>query len=265
MRTDLSGNPTFQEVLRQVRGVALEAYAHQDLPFDLLVQSLPQERDLSRSALFQVMFILQNLPSYTLELAGLRFSPIELETNTAKFDLTLEVREDETGLYFHFEYNTDLFADNTITRMVRHFETLLISIINNPEQKISGLNILEDTEKHNLLVAWNETEQPFDDICIHEVFEAQVVRTPETAAAVFEGQSLTYRELNERANQLAHHLQTLGVRPDTRVGIYMERSLDMITGLLGILKAGGAYIPLIRPCPPTGWNLCCVTLRLTFC
>src|SRR3990172_6881802 len=245
MRTDLSGNPSFRELLGRVREAALGAYNHQDLPFEKLVEELHPKRDLSRNPLFQVMFVLENAPRQALELSGLTLNPLEVGSGTAKFDLTLSIVEGAEGLRGILEYNSDLFNTDTITRMLGHFQTLLEGIVANPEQRISDLPLLTEAERQQLLVEWNDTKRDYpQDKCIHELFEAQVERTPEAIAVVFEDQQLTYSELNARANQLAHYLRALGVGPEVLVGICMERSLEMVVGLLGILKAGGAYVPL---------------------
>ncbi|MCP4549380.1 MAG: amino acid adenylation domain-containing protein [bacterium] len=245
LQTDLSGNPTFWELLGQVREVALGAYAHQDLPFEVLVDALQPERDLSRSPLFQVMFVLQNAPVEALELPNLTVSRLEADSKTAKFDLTLTMAETAQGLRGALEYNTDLFDAGTIDRLVGHFQVLLQGIVADPDQRIADVPILTDAERQLLLVEWNDTWAEYPKHrCIHELFEAQVERTPDAVAVVFEERHLTYRELNRRANQLAHHLQGLGVGPEVLVGICVERSLEMVVGLLGILKAGGAYVPL---------------------
>ena len=278
MRTSLEGNPSFEKLLKRVRETALGAYAHLDLPFELLVEQLQPERDLSYTPLFQVMFVLQNAPMSALELPGLTLTPIETEGETAKFDLTLYMTETESGLDAKFEYNTDLFESATIARMARHLQTLLEGIVANPQQQLSDLPLLTESEQHQLLVEWNDTQVDQrseqapsclgarslasyadagshrfyggvisdypQDKCIHELFEARVEKTHDAAAVVFEDEQLTYRELNVKANQLAHYLQQLGVKPEVRVGICVERSLEMVIGMLAILKAGGAYVPL---------------------
>jgi aspartate racemase len=245
LRTGLSGNPAFRELLERVREVALGAYAHQDMPFEKLVEELQPERDLSHHPLFQVMFIFQNTPRQTLELPGLVVDHLEVDNGTAKFDLTLSMVEDAEGLKGTFEYNTDLFDEATVTRMADHFQVLLEGVVADPDQRLSGLPLLTDVERHQLLVEWNETQAEYpEDKCIHELFEAQVEQTPEATAVIFEEERLTYQKLNCRANQLAHHLRGLGVGPEVLVGICLERSLEMVIGLLGILKAGGAYVPL---------------------
>ena len=245
LRTDLSGNPSFRDLLKRVRQVALGAYEHQALPFEKLVEELQPERSLSYNPLFQVMFALQNAPQAKGQLLGLKKAPVELESGTAKFDLTLSMVESADGLRGEFEYSTDLFDAATIERMVGHFQTLLEGIVANPNQPIATLPLLTETERHQLLVEWNKTQMDYPQgKCIHQLFEEQVERTPDAIAVVFQDQKLTYRELNGRANQLAHYLQTLGVGPEVLVGICVERSLEMVIGLLGILKAGGAYVPL---------------------
>src|ERR687886_738282 len=245
LRTPLSGNPSFQELLGRVREVALGAYAHQDLPFEQLVEALHPERSLSHHPLFQVMFVLQNAPMPALELPGLTLSSLEIDSKTAKFDLTLSMEDTEQGLVGALEYNTDLFDAAAIGRMLGHFQTLLEGIVADPQQHVSNLPILTQPERHTLLVEWNHTQVDYPkDVCVHQLFEAQVEQTPEAMAVVFEDQQLTYRELNRRANQVAHHLRSLGVGSDVLVGICVERSLEMVVGLLGILKAGAAYVPL---------------------
>jgi amino acid adenylation domain-containing protein len=245
IRTDLSGNPEFKTLLLRIKEETLQAYAHQDVPFEKIVEELQPERNLSHNPLFQVMFVLQNAPMGNLELPNLSLTPLELEQVTAKFDLTLSMSETKEGLQGIWEYRTDLFDVATINRMVGHLQTLLESIVANPQQRIAELPLLTKLEQHQLLVEWNNTQTEYpQDKCIHQLFESQVEKTPDAVAVVFENEHLTYRELNKRANQLAHYLQSLGVKPDTLVGICVERSLLMVIGLLGILKAGAAYVPL---------------------
>jgi len=228
-----------------VRETALDAYAHQDLPFEKLVEELRPDRDLSRSPLFQAMFVFQNAPAKELSFKGLNVSPVRVAGETAKFDLTLTSNETPTGLRASLQYNTDLFDEATITRMLGHFRNLLEGIVANPEQRISELPLLTAADRHQILLEWNDTKRDYpSDKCIHQLFEEQVERTPEATAVVFGDQQLTYRELNNRANQLAHYLQKLGVGPEVLVGICVERSIEMVVGLLGILKAGGVYVPL---------------------
>jgi amino acid adenylation domain-containing protein/non-ribosomal peptide synthase protein (TIGR01720 family) len=251
IRVDLSGNPSFRELLRRVREIALEAYAHQDLPFEMLVEHLQLERSLSHTPLFQVMFVFQTEPAEVLRLSGLTVSPFEVDSEAAKFDLTLYVTGAERGLAGALEYNTDLFDAATIDRMSEHFQTLLEGIVRNSGQRLSDLPLLTDLERHQVLVEWNNTQTDYcQDRCIHELFEVQVELAPDAVAVTFAGQHLTYQELNCRANQLAHYLRELGVGPDTYVGICVERSLEMVIGLYGVLKAGGAYVPLDPTYPP---------------
>ena len=245
LRTDLSGNPTFRELLSRVRAIALEAYAHQDLPFEKLVEELQPERSLSHAPLFQVMFVLQNARSAVLNFEGLNVSPVPVDVERAKFDLTLSIYEAVEGLTGSLEYNTDLFDDVAITKWLEHFHILLEGIVANPDQRLSDLPALTDSERHQLVVDWNDTRRDYPSKkCVHQLFEEQVEKTPDAIAIVFEDQQLTYNELNSRANQLAHYLRKHGVGPETFVDICMERSLEMVVGLLGILKAGGAYVPV---------------------
>ncbi len=247
LRSDLSGNPPFRELLGRVREVALGAYAHQDLPFEKLVEELQPERNLGHSPLFQVMFVLQNTVASApvREFAGIKLRLFGVESEPAKFDVMLTMREGAGGLKGSLLYNTDLFDEVTIKRMVGHFQTLLEGIVAHPEQRISELSVLTDSERHQLLVEWNDTKGEYPrDKCIHRLFEDQVERSPDAIALANADQQLTYGALNRRANQLAHYLRKQGVGPEVLVGICMERSLDLIVGLLGILKAGGAYVPL---------------------
>jgi amino acid adenylation domain-containing protein len=245
LRSDLSGNPTFLEMLAQVRAACLEAYAHQDLPFEKLVEELQPERTLSHNPLFQATFTLQNTPTFCLNLAGLTANELEVDAGIARFDLHLFMEQAESGLRGWLDYNADLFDGATIFRMVDHFQVLLEGVVADPALRVGDVSILAESEKHRLLVEWNDTGADFpNDKCIHELFEAQVERSPDTVAVVFENEQLTYRELNGKANQVAHYLQAQGVGPEVLVGICVERSLEMIVGLLGILKAGGVYVPL---------------------
>ncbi|MDZ8189313.1 MAG: amino acid adenylation domain-containing protein, partial [Nostoc sp. ChiSLP02] len=245
MRTNLAGNPTFNELLSRVRSIAMDAYAHQDLPFEMLVEALQPERDLSHTPLFQVMFVLQNAPMSGVELTGLTVTPLMTESVSAKFDITLSMTNTTTGLVGWWEYNTDLFDASTIKRMSSHFVTMLEGIVANPEERLAQLPILTQVEQQQLLVKWNRTEADYLQYkCIHQLFEEQVERTPNAVAVVCDDRQLTYQELNTRANQLAHYLKSLGVGADVLVGLCVERSLLTLVGLLGILKAGGAYVPL---------------------
>nr|ALT22102.1 nonribosomal peptide synthetase [Anabaena sp. XPORK13A] len=252
LRTTFSENLTFKELLQQIKQTTLAAYEHQDVPFEQIVDAVKVERSLSHSPLFQVMFVLQNTPSETIELPDVTLTPLTLEQATTNFDLTLDIEPSEQGLVANWEYNSDLFEDATITRMLGHFQNILTSVLANPQQQINQINLLTVVERNQLLVEWNDTTVEYpQEKCIHQLFEEQVIKTPDAVAVVFENQQLTYQELNQKANQLAHYLQQLGVKPETLVGICVERSLEMVIGLLGILKAGGAYVPIDPNYPDT--------------
>jgi amino acid adenylation domain-containing protein/non-ribosomal peptide synthase protein (TIGR01720 family) len=245
LRTDLSGNPTFRDLLERVREVCLGGYAHQDLPFEQLVEALAPPRTLSYRPLFQAMFGLQNAPTATLELPELRLHALPTESGTAKFDLTLLLEDGGSRLQGLVEYNTDLFDATTIARLLEHFQTALMSVAGDPTRRLADIPLLTDHEARQILVDWNTTETAYPRAaCIHQLFEAQALRTPDAVALVFENQTMTYAELNARANQLARHLRRLGVGPELLVGICLERSLELVVGILGVLKAGGAYVPL---------------------
>jgi amino acid adenylation domain-containing protein len=245
LRTQLQGNRSFSELLGRVREMVWEAYVHQDLPFEKLVEKLQPEPSLSYSPLFQVMFAWQNAQLEKLELPSLTITPKQQENLTSKFDLALSMEETDQRLLGSWEYNTDLFNAVTINRMAGHFQTMLEGIVAHPELPISELPLLTEAERHQQMVECNKTQSEYpQDKCVHQLFEEQVERTPDAMALVYQNEQLTYRELNTRANQLAHYLQGLGVGPDVLVGICVERSLEMVVGLLGILKAGGAYVPL---------------------
>jgi amino acid adenylation domain-containing protein len=245
LRTDLSGDPTFLELLGRVRHVALEAYAHQDVPFEMLVAALQPERDASRLPLFQTLFALQNMPFESLQLGSATAEPVVLPGTTSRYDLTFEVWERPDDLLVVVEYNTDLFRADTIRRLEGHFATLLRAIVAEPTTPISALPLLTPPECHQLLSAWNSTDAAYPrDRAVHRLFEARAIDVPDAIAVAFEGQQITYRQLNERANTLARHLKTLHVGPGSIVGVYLERSIDMVVALFGILKSGGTYLPL---------------------
>jgi amino acid adenylation domain-containing protein len=245
LRTDLTGDPSFRALLHQVKDVALGAYAHQDLPFGKLVQELQPVRDPGRHPIFQTLLALQNVPQDGVELPWLPLGGMDGAHVAAKFDLSLDVQESEEGLRGSFEYATDLFDASTIERLAGHLKTLLEGIVTSPEARLSQLSLLPEAERRQLLEEWNATTAEYPrDKCVHELFAAQAARTPDAVALVYEDGALTYGELDRRANQLGHHLQKLGVGPETIVGLCVERSLEMVVGLLGILKAGGAYLPL---------------------
>jgi surfactin family lipopeptide synthetase A len=243
MRTDLSGDPTFRQLLRRLKETTVGAYAHQDLPFEKLVEVLNPERDASHSPMFQVMLSMLDTPKQPVSLPNLQHQRNFVDSGTSKFDLTLNVIE-EQGLSFICEYNTDLFNRDRIERLLGHLQVLLEGIVADPDRHLSELQLLTAEERHRLLIEWNDTRVAHRNNLLHELFEAQVERTPGAVAVECDDARLTYRELNQQANQLARHLQSLGVGPDVVVGLCVERSLEMVVGLMGILKAGGAYVPL---------------------
>lgn len=245
VRTDFSNDPTLSQVLQRVGETARRVSAHAEIPFEKVVQELQPERDLSRNPLFQVSFdCLLGIP-LELNVPGIGISPVEVDTGTAKFDLTLAIEETECGLKTVWEYSAELFDDSTIGRMMKHFEVLLESMTQGAEQRIGRLPLLTEMEKRHLVIELNRTQAVSPRACgIHELFEAQARRTPEATAVISGEERLSYRELNERANQLAHYLHAAGVRREVLVGICAKRSVELVVGLLGILKAGGAYVPL---------------------
>ncbi len=252
LRGDASRSPSFLTLLDQVRRVTLGAYAHQELPFGVLVEELSPERDLSHSPLFQVLFALQNAPGEPLELPGLTLHLQELDDGTAKFDLSLYLTERDQGLHGFLEYNVNLFDRTTVARFIGQFRTLLQAATLAPEQQIVDLPLLSAAERFELVAEWNDTAVAYPSMeSLHQLIEAQVARTPDAVAVTFEDHHLSYWKLNCRSNQLAHELRSVGVGPETRVGICAERCPEMVVGLLGILKAGGAYVPL-DPTYPRG-------------
>ncbi|ASC71032.1 Non-ribosomal peptide synthetase [Halomicronema hongdechloris C2206] len=245
LRTKLNSSFTFQEVVQKVREVTLEAYAHQDLPFERLVEYLKPERDLSRvNPLFQVKFDFQLASVDELRLSGLNLETFPIESETTKFELRFNLSEVDQAIRGQVEYSLDLFNEITIADLTSHFQNLLASVVTDYKLPISELSLFSEQEQRHILVDWNQTEAEYSEACLHELFEAQVERSPEAVALVFEQQHLTYDELNRRANQLAHYLQGQGVGPETLVGVCLERSVAMVIALLGVLKAGGAYVPL---------------------
>ncbi|MGH9754822.1 MAG: MupA/Atu3671 family FMN-dependent luciferase-like monooxygenase, partial [Blastocatellia bacterium] len=260
LRTDFSGSPTFRDLLARARRVALEAFDHQEYPFPLLVERLQPTRDASRSPIFQVMFNFQkaHLPgqqslarvavgeaSARMQVGDIQLESLAVRHRAAQFDLTFNLAETSQHLIGVVDFNTDLFDASTIARLLGHFRTIIEGAVADPDQRVSDLPLLRRAERHQLLVEWNNTrvEYPHDQL-IHTLFERQVKRTPDAVSVSFESKQLTYQELNGRANRVALRLKSMGVGPDVPVGICMERSLEMVIGLLAILKAGGAYVPL---------------------
>jgi len=257
LRTDLSGDPSFDELLARVRKVCLEAYAYQDIPFEMLVEALQPKRSLSYTPLFQVFFAFLDTPMPDLELPGMSLNLMDAHNGTAKFDLNMTViphseqrmgikpEPGESEITLLLEYNTEIFDEATIVRMLRHYETLLENLIGAHQQSISSLEMLTQEESRKLLCEWNNTYRNYPrDKCIHQIFESQAEQTPNATALISSEQDVTYGELNGRANQLARYLQRLGVGPEAAVGVHLQRSVEMIVALLAILKAGGAYVPL---------------------
>ncbi|NLX97237.1 MAG: amino acid adenylation domain-containing protein, partial [Rhodopirellula sp.] len=242
---DLSGAPTFRELLRRTRETTLEAHAHQDLPFEYLVDRLQPQRDLSRSPLFQTMFVLQNAPLPTVHLAGLSFVPLEVHSGTSKFELTLMLQEGDAGIQGSVEYNTDLFDASTIDRLIGHYVSLLSAIVDNVEGSVWQAEMLLGAERREVLESFNATAADYDlDGTLEALFEAQVDRTPAATALVYEDRQLSYRELDDQTNRLAHRLRQEGVGPDGVVAVMAYRSIELVEALYGVLKAGGAYLPL---------------------
>ncbi|GAK51449.1 amino acid adenylation domain protein [Candidatus Moduliflexus flocculans] len=259
LRADLSGNPTFRALLRSVHQGIWEAFDHADYPTHLLAKELHLHRDASHPPLFQTIFMLQEsqrekniLPFLVgqgderIDVGGLTMISMGQEEQMMTFvDLQVTMLEDHGSFLTYWQYNSDLFDETTIECMAERFQVLLEGITANPEERIGYLPILTDMERHTLLVEWNQTATDYPkNACIHELFEEQVIQTPDAVAVVYNGERLTYQELNQRANQLAHYLRKYGVGPDVPVGLCLERSIEMVVGLLGILKAGGAYVPL---------------------
>jgi amino acid adenylation domain-containing protein len=265
LRGDLTGNPSFTTLLARVRETVFEALQHQEYPFQLLIENIQVAPDLSRSPLFQVMFLLQKLhrgedfsefivPSAaetTIDFGGLSLQPFPLAHQEGQFDLMLEAIETEGTLKCILKYNPLLFDSGTIIRTIVHFRTLLTGIIDNPQQEIDFLPLLTPTERDRLLIDWNDTATDYPrNCCIHELFEERVEETPDAIALVYRDRELTYQQLNTKANRLARYLQDLGVETEVLVGICLDRSLEIIIGLLAILKAGGVYLPLDPSYPP---------------
>jgi len=245
LRTDLSGDPTFLELLSRIQETALGAFAHQELPFDKLVEELEPERSLSHAPLVQVLFAYQNVPPQSFHPSRLKLQPFDLGRQTAKFDLSLLINETSQGLLASIEYATDLFGAPTIEQMLESLQVLLEAVVSDPNQPISTLPILTESKREQLLAQWTDTKRDYpNDQCVHQLFERQAATRPNAVALEMGTQQMTYGQLNSKANQLAHQLRAMGVGPDVLVGICVPRSFDLIVGLLGILKAGGAYVPL---------------------
>ncbi len=251
LRNDLSGEPSFKQILARTRTTALEAFSNQDLPFEMLVEELQPERSMSHTPLFQVMFVYQNALEGTMQLPDLQVQPLPLRNENAKFDLTLTVAELPREFALDVEYDTDLFEAQTIDRMLEHFQKILEQVVESPDLPITKLDLLTPSEKQLLLNEWVPKNRPFPpEKCIHHWFEEQVEKFANRTALTFEGHSITYQALNEQANQLAHFLIEQGVRPDDLIALYSERQPHLIVAILGILKAGAAYLPIDPVYPP---------------
>jgi amino acid adenylation domain-containing protein len=246
LRTSLGGDPEVQQLIARVRDTSLNAFAHQDIPFDRVVAELHPSRTLNRSPLFQVMFVLHNFPLQSIELSGLAVRPLQVDPGTSRFDLTIDATEKSDGsIDLYFEYSTDLFDSATIDRLARHFENLLVAMTADPSQHISQLQMLRADDVSELHAASLESRTEYPrGACIHELFECQSVAAPDRVAVICGDQRITYAELSRRSNRLANALRRLGVGPDRLVGICLERSADMVVAMLGVLKAGGAYVPM---------------------
>src|SRR5688572_12526704 len=245
MRTDLSGNPTVAELLGRVREISLGAYEHQEVSFEKLVEELQPERSLSHQPLFQVWFVLQNIPTEEVKIPGLNIQSVPIDDQFTKFDLMLSIDETDESLPGTLHFGTDLFDETTIQRMLEHFRRVLEGMVADAQSRIQELPLLGAEESEQILVEFNNTAAAYDEhACIHQLFERQVERTPDAPAVVYQQQHLSYRDLNRRANQLANYLRGKGVGLETRVAICMDRTPEMIISLLAVLKAGGAYVPI---------------------
>jgi amino acid adenylation domain-containing protein len=245
LRTDLSGNPAFSTLLARVREVTLQAYKHQDVPFDQLVQALRPERSPDHAPLFQTMFILQNFPIGRIEMPGLLLQPMELEFSTARFDLTVEVFPHDGALNVYFDYNSDLYDDTTIARLQAHYRAILEAVVTDPTQKIGEIPLLSAAEREELLFTWNRTEANIPaDLCFHHRFEEIAQTSPDRVGLMVNNEGITYGKLNERANCIAAALRKRGAGPNSLVGVFLPRGADLVAALLGVMKAGAAYVPL---------------------
>ena len=250
IRGDLSGDPRFTGALSRVKEACLGAYAHQDLPFEKLVEEINPERDLSRSPLFQVMMALQNAGREQFQISGLKMNGIEEEVAVTKFDLTLVLTEERECIRGCLDYSRDLYDAETVRWMVSHYGKVLEEIVRDADQRISEIELMSEAEKRQITEEWNKAERERGETrLVHEMIAEQAWRSPDAVAVVCEGRELSYGELNRRANKLAHYLRRLGVGPEVAVGLCLERSPEMMIGLLGALKAGGAYLPLDADSP----------------
>lgn len=245
LRFKLDRNSSARDLLHHVQSVLTDTSSHREVPFAKLLESLQPVRDLSRTPLFQVLFSMNELVAKNIKLSELTLTPLETHSRTSDFDLTLLVQETDEGILTTWEYNTDLFDDSTILRMMNHYLRLLENVVDDPDARLLDWNYLTAGERQQIISDWNSNQADYPtDKCIHHLFEDQVARTPDAVAVIFDDRRLTYHELNAHANQLAHYLRRLGVGPEVRVGICVERSVEMIISVLSVLKAGAAYVPL---------------------
>jgi amino acid adenylation domain-containing protein len=250
IRTDLSGNPSFRSLLHRTRQIALEAFEHQELPFEQLVDALNPQRQANRNPVFQVMFTLHNAPLPAANIAGLKLSVIPFYSGTSKFDLSFTLREDAKGFQLCVDYRSDLFRPDTIRRMLKHFRVLLEAVAVDPDMLIGQIPLLTEAERRQLLVEWNDTARDYPSGClVPESFQRQARQTPHAVAVIDGPRQWTYRKLDECANRLAHFLLARGIGPDRLVAVRLERSAELIVGILGVLKAGGAYLPIDPDAP----------------
>lgn len=251
LRADLSGNPTFRELLERTRQTVVEGFAHREIPFEKIIWDLSRTRDESRTPIFQVLFQVTQVALRDIHLASLQVTPLFFDPATSEYDVSLDVRDFPDGMSCAFRYSTDLFDRVTMKQFSKHYEQLLREVLKNPDARLSSLSLLNEAEREQILVTWNDTAADFPrDLCIHELVSERAAQTPDATAVVFQSQALTYRELDQRANQLAHVLQQRSVGPDKPVGVLLERSVEMLVTILAVLKAGGAYLPL-DPAAPT--------------
>ncbi|MGH8164706.1 MAG: non-ribosomal peptide synthetase, partial [Rhodanobacteraceae bacterium] len=243
LRANVEGDPTFRELVTRVRTATLDGHAHQDVPFEMVVRDLQPQRNFAHNPLFQVMFTLEP-PHAPLDVPW-SASTIEINVGTPKLDLSVELDDTGDGISGRIQCDADLFDAATVVRMIGHYRTMLEGIATDPTRRVSELPLMTDAERHQMLVEWNATAADYPrERCFHELFAAQAAKTPDAIAAIFASEQITYRALNQRANQLAHHLQAHGVGSDVFVGVCVERSLEMLVAVLAVLKAGGAYVPL---------------------
>ena len=261
LRTDLEGDPAFRDLVARVREVALGAYGHQDVPFEKLVEELQPERDMSRNPLFQVLFQLVNMPLPVGRMAEVEVSLTGAENRTVRLDLEVHLFESGEALEGDIRYSTELWDAATMERLADHYCRLLESAVANPEARLSELRLLSETEQQQVLLDWNLTARELPERSLQELVEEQVERTPDAIALEFEDRRVTYRELNSRANRLAHWLRGRGVGPDSSIGVCVQRSPEMIAAVLGVIKAGGAYVPLDPSYPAERLNSCWMRRR----